>query len=76
VVLTYQLDAGEIYLVDDTLTEFERQVCGNAVSAISDQLNASLSRDPWQASADVTAELQAELKEIRDLIDREISPKA
>ena len=74
VILTYQLEAGQIYLVDDTLTQFERQVCQNAISAISDQLNANLSKDPWQASADITAELQAELKEISDLIDREIPP--
>src|SRR5439155_9886851 len=30
VVLTYHLDAGQIHLIDDTLTEFERQVCENA----------------------------------------------
>jgi hypothetical protein len=76
VILTYQLDAGQIYITDDTLTQFERQVCQNAISAISDQLNANLSKDPWQASAEVTAELQAELKLISELVDREIPPKA
>ncbi len=76
VVLTYQLDAGQIYLIDETLTQFERQVCENAISAISEQLNANLSKDPWQASSDVTAELQTQLREIGELIDREIPPKA
>jgi hypothetical protein len=52
VTLTYQLDAGQIYITDDTLTQFQRQVCQNAISALSDQLNANLSKDPWQASAD------------------------
>ena len=76
VVLTYQLDASQIYLVDDTLMQFERQVCENAILALSDQLNANLSKDTWQASADVTAELQAQLREISELIDREIPPNA
>ncbi len=76
VTLTYQLDAGQIHLIDDTLTEFQRQVCENAIYSLSDQLNANLSKDPWQASKDVTAELEAELQRIRELIDREIPPEA
>jgi hypothetical protein len=76
VILTYQLDAGEIYLVDDSLTQFEREVCQNAIWGLSSQLNANLSTDPWQASADVTDELKAQLKYISDFIDREIPPRA
>jgi hypothetical protein len=76
VILAYQLDAGQIHLVDDTLTQLQRQVCENAIYSLSDQLNANLSRDPWQASKDVNAELEAEIQRIRELIDREIPPKA
>ena len=75
VVLTYQLDAGQIYLIDDTLTEFERQVCENAIHSLSDQLNANLSKDPWQAVQDVIAALQREIQRIEELIDREIPPE-
>jgi hypothetical protein len=76
VILTYQLDAGQIHLVEDTLTQLERQVCENAIYSLSDQLNAHLSSDPWQAAKDVTDELEAELQRIRKLIDREIPPRA
>ena len=75
VILTYQLDAGQIHFIDDTLTEFQRRVCENAIYLLSDQLNASLSRDPWQAGKDVTAELEVELQQIKELIDRAIPPK-
>ena len=76
VILTYELDAGQIYLVDDTLTESQRQICENAIHSLSDQLNANISKDPWQATQDVTAELQAEIQRIRELLDREIPPEA
>ena len=49
VSLTFQVDAGQMYIMEDSLTQFERQVCQNAISAMSDQLNANLSIDPWQA---------------------------
>ena len=69
VTLTFQLDAGQIYITSDPLPPFEEQVCQNAVSALSDQLNANLSRDAWQARGDVTQELQEQLLQISDLID-------
>jgi hypothetical protein len=69
VVLAYQFDAGQIYLVDDSLSEPERQACENAISALSTRLNSNLSKDAWQASKDVTEEQQRELQEISDLID-------
>jgi len=73
VTLAFQSDPGQMYIVEYSLTPPERLVCQNAISAMSDQLNANLSKDPWQASANLTAELRRQLEEIRDLIDREIS---
>ena len=69
VTFAFQLDAGQIYITGDPLPPFEEQVCQNAVSALSDQLNANLSRDAWQARSDVTQELQQQLQEIGELID-------
>ena len=69
VALASQLDAGQIYLIDDSLTEPERQACENAISALSTRLNANLSKDVWQATKDVTVEQQQQLQEISDLLD-------
>lgn len=74
IVFTFQLDSGQMYITDDSLTEFERQVCQNAISAVSDQMNANLSEDVWQARSDLTKELHAQLREISDLVDREAPP--
>ncbi|HEX7518154.1 MAG TPA: hypothetical protein VF345_12825 [Chthoniobacterales bacterium] len=68
-VLASQFDAGQIYLIDDSLTEPERLACENAISALSTRLNSNLSKDVWQATKDVTSEQQQELQEITDLLN-------
>jgi hypothetical protein len=59
---------GEFCILEDSLTTFERQVCENAICAMSDQLNANLSRDPWQAKIHLTEQQLAELKKVRELL--------
>lgn len=73
VKLTFQLDPEQMHIVADSLTPFERVICQNAISAMNDQVNHNLSRDPWQARGAITAELLKDLEEIGELIEREMS---
>lgn len=73
VVLSPQLDANRMYLTDDTLTALERQVCENAISAVSDYLN-HVDTGIWRARHKLTEEHARQLKEISDLIDGELPP--
>ena len=71
VKLTFQWDAGAIYIVDDdSLTSTERMVCQNAVSAMGDRLNLEWSDDVWKARKDVNEESRKQLDEIREIVDR------
>jgi hypothetical protein len=71
VKLTFQWDAGAIYIVDDdSLTSTERMVCQNAVSAMNDRLNLEWSDDVWKARKDLNEESRKQLDEIREIVDR------
>jgi len=73
IVLAPQLDAGQMYLTEDSLTESERLVCENAISAANEYLN-HIDPDIWKTRHDLTEEDERNLKEISDLIDRELPP--
>ena len=70
VILTGQLDSGEMYITEDSLASSERIVCQSAISAMSDWLNLKWSDDAWKARADLNEELRKELEEIRQIVDR------
>ena len=44
VTLTGQLDAEQIYIVDDSLTPFEHQVCQNVVTELNEYVNHRLAQ--------------------------------
>jgi hypothetical protein len=69
VILAFQLDSGQIYVLDHSLGESELLACQNAVSALSNRLNAHLSKDAWQACTDVIAELEEEAKLLDELMN-------
>jgi hypothetical protein len=69
VTLTYELDPSQVYIVGGSLTSSERVVCQNAISEMSDYLNANLSRDAWHASSAINADLREQLDEIRRVIE-------
>lgn len=71
IILTGQFDAGQIYLMEDCLTENERQACETTISRLSTRLNANLSKDMWQATSDDEKEDEREIREIADLIEAE-----
>lgn len=75
-ILTFQLDAGEIYIVDDSLTPTERMVCQNAVSAMNDRLNLEWSDDVWKARKDLNEESRRQLDEIREIVERAVRERA
>jgi multimeric flavodoxin WrbA len=72
VILTGQWDAGQIYIIDDSLASSERVVCQNAISAMNDRLNLEWSDDAWQARRDLNEESRKQLEEIREIVERAV----
>jgi hypothetical protein len=68
VSLAFQLDAGQVYLLNHSLGESDLLACVTAMQALSTRLNANLSKDPWQACRDVIEELERERKIISGLM--------
>ena len=68
VVLAPQVDSGKIYIIDHTLTNFEWQICDNAIDIIGSHLTHINQRrnDVWKSRHDVTEELEQQLQEISD----------